>query len=59
MTGYGSADGDVLGGRLRVDIRTVNHRYFNPQLKLPADLAGVEGSCGNGCASCSNGVTLP
>jgi uncharacterized protein (TIGR00255 family) len=25
-----------------VDIRTVNHRYFNPQLKLPADLAGVE-----------------
>jgi uncharacterized protein (TIGR00255 family) len=27
---------------LRIEIRTVNHRYFNPQLKLPADLAGVE-----------------
>src|SRR5213076_1891732 len=24
------------------EIRTVNHRYFNPQLKLPADMAGVE-----------------
>ncbi|MGH7569649.1 MAG: YicC/YloC family endoribonuclease [Gemmatimonadales bacterium] len=43
MTGFGSADGSVLGGRLRVDIRTVNHRYFNPQFKLPAELAGVEG----------------
>ncbi|HEV8266359.1 MAG TPA: YicC/YloC family endoribonuclease [Gemmatimonadales bacterium] len=43
MTGFGSADDSVLGGRLRVDIRTVNHRYFNPQFKLPAELAGIEG----------------
>src|SRR2546428_5437947 len=43
MTGFGSADGKVLGGRLRIEIRTVNHRYFNPQLRLPFDLAGVEG----------------
>jgi uncharacterized protein (TIGR00255 family) len=43
MTGFGAAEGKVLGGRLRVEIRTVNHRYFNPQLKLPFDLAGVEG----------------
>ena len=42
MTGFGSAEDQVLGGRLRVEIRTVNHRYFNPQLKLPGDLAGVE-----------------
>lgn len=42
MTGFGSAEDRVLGGRLRVDIRTVNHRYFNPQLKLPAELAGIE-----------------
>src|SRR5438045_8463832 len=44
MTGFGSAEDRVSsgGGRLRVDIRTVNHRYFNPQLKLPADMAGVE-----------------
>ena len=43
MTGFGSAEDRVLDGRLRVEIRTVNHRYFNPQLKLPAELAGVEG----------------
>lgn len=42
MTGFGSAEDRVLAGRLRIDIRTVNHRFFNPQLKLPADLAGVE-----------------
>jgi uncharacterized protein (TIGR00255 family) len=42
MTGFGAAEDRVLSGRLRVEIRTVNHRYFNPQLKLPADLAGVE-----------------
>ena len=43
MTGFGSADGKVLGGRLRIEIRTVNHRYFNPQFRLPFDLAGIEG----------------
>jgi len=42
MTGFGSAEDRVLRGRLRIEIRTVNHRYFNPQLKLPGDLAGVE-----------------
>jgi uncharacterized protein (TIGR00255 family) len=42
MTGFGSAEGRVLGGRLRIEIRTVNHRYFNPQLKLPAEFATVE-----------------
>jgi len=43
MTGFGSADGAVVDGRVRVEIRTVNHRYFNPQFKLPSELAGVEG----------------
>jgi len=43
MTGFGSADGVVLGGRLRVEIRTVNHRFFSPQLKLSSDLAPLEG----------------
>jgi uncharacterized protein (TIGR00255 family) len=43
MTGFGSAEDRVSErGRLRVEIRTVNHRYFNPQLKLPVELAGVE-----------------
>ena len=43
MTGFGSAEGDVLGGRLSIEIRTVNHRYYNPQLKLPFELASTEG----------------
>src|SRR6266540_4821042 len=43
MTGFGSAEGNVLGGRLSIEIRAVNHRYYNPQLKLPFELAGVDG----------------
>jgi len=43
MTGFGSAEGNVLGGRLSIEIRTVNHRYYNPQLKLPFEVAGIEG----------------
>ncbi|HUK21709.1 MAG TPA: YicC/YloC family endoribonuclease [Gemmatimonadales bacterium] len=42
MTGFGSAEGEVAGGRLMVEIRTVNHRYFNAQFRLPAELVGVE-----------------
>src|SRR5260370_1195355 len=43
MTGFGSAEGNVLGGRLSIEIRSVNHRYYNPQLKLPFELGGVDG----------------
>ena len=43
MTGFGTAEGSVAGGRLRVEIRTVNHRYFNLAPKLPGDLQGLEG----------------
>ncbi len=43
MTGFGSAEGNVLGGRLSIEIRSVNHRYYNPQLKLPFELGGIEG----------------
>lgn len=42
MTGFGSADGPVAGGVLQVEIRTVNHRYFNLSAKLPADLGPLE-----------------
>jgi uncharacterized protein (TIGR00255 family) len=42
MTGFGAAEGPVAGGRLRIEIRTVNHRYFNLAARLPADLAGLE-----------------
>jgi uncharacterized protein (TIGR00255 family) len=42
MTGFGAAEGPVAGRRLRVEIRTVNHRYFNLSAKLPNDLSSLE-----------------
>jgi uncharacterized protein (TIGR00255 family) len=43
MTGFGAAEGSVAGGRLRIEIRTVNHRYFNLAVKLPPELGALEG----------------
>lgn len=42
MTGFGAAEGPVAGGMLRVEIRTVNHRFFNLAAKLPGELAAFE-----------------
>ncbi|HEY6948720.1 MAG TPA: YicC/YloC family endoribonuclease [Gemmatimonadales bacterium] len=43
MTGFGAAEGPVAGGRLRIEIRTVNHRYFHLAARLPSELAALEG----------------
>jgi len=43
MTGFGAAEGPVAGGRLRIEVRTVNHRYFNFAPKLPSELVPLEG----------------
>jgi uncharacterized protein (TIGR00255 family) len=43
MTGFGAADGMVGGGRVSVEIRSVNHRFFSPSIKLPGVLARWEG----------------
>ena len=42
MTGYGAAEGDVAGRRVRVEIRTVNHRWFNLALKVSGEFANIE-----------------
>jgi uncharacterized protein (TIGR00255 family) len=42
MTGFGAAEGPVAGRRLRVEIKTVNHRYFNLSAKLPNELGSLE-----------------
>jgi uncharacterized protein (TIGR00255 family) len=42
MTGFGAADGTVGAARVSVELRTVNHRFFNPSLKLPSALARWE-----------------
>jgi uncharacterized protein (TIGR00255 family) len=43
MTGFGAADGRVGSWRVAVEVRTVNHRFFTPSLKLPSALARWEG----------------
>lgn len=43
MTGFGAADGLVGDARATVEIRTVNHRFFSPTLKLPAAFGRREG----------------
>jgi uncharacterized protein (TIGR00255 family) len=43
MTGFGAAEGAVAGGRLRIELRTVNHRFFNFAPKLPSELSAFEG----------------
>ncbi len=42
MTGFGSADGEVGAARVSVEIRSVNHRFFNPSIKLPIELSRWE-----------------
>ncbi|HEY2851624.1 MAG TPA: YicC/YloC family endoribonuclease [Gemmatimonadaceae bacterium] len=43
MTGFGSAEGEVGGALVAVEVRSVNHRFFNPSLKLPSEFSRWEG----------------
>jgi uncharacterized protein (TIGR00255 family) len=43
MTGFGAAEGRVGALRVSVELRTVNHRFFSPSVKLPSALARFEG----------------
>lgn len=43
MTGFGAADGVVGGGRVSVEVRSVNHRFFSPSIKVPGPLVRWEG----------------
>lgn len=36
MTGFGLAEGPVGSARVSVEVRTVNHRFFSPSIKLPS-----------------------
>ena len=42
MTGFGTAEGAVGGARVTIEVRSVNHRFFNPNIKLPGALARWE-----------------
>ena len=43
MTGFGAADGSIGDARASVEIRSVNHRFFSPNLKLPPAFSRWEG----------------
>lgn len=43
MTGFGMAEGNIGGKRVTVEVRTVNHRFFNPSIKLPTAFSQWEG----------------
>ncbi len=42
MTGYGNADAMVGPYRVSVEVRSVNHRFFTPSIKLPPALMRLE-----------------
>lgn len=42
MTGFGAAEGLVGESRVSVELRTVNHRFFSPSIKLPSELSRWE-----------------
>lgn len=42
MTGYGNADGTIGGHRFSVEVRSVNHRFFTPSIKLPPAFTRME-----------------
>lgn len=42
MTGYGDAEREIPLGTLRVEIKTVNHRFLSTNLRLPSALDRLE-----------------
>ena len=42
MTAYGSAEGPTALGHLRLEMRTVNHRFLEISTKLPEELRSLE-----------------
>jgi uncharacterized protein (TIGR00255 family) len=47
MTGYGEAERALPMGRLRVAIKTVNHRFFNAHIRTPAGFDRFEADIQN------------
>ncbi|MGH2349767.1 MAG: YicC/YloC family endoribonuclease, partial [bacterium] len=42
MTGFGSAAAQTTAGRFSVEVRSVNHRFSEVQVRLPRDLMVLE-----------------
>ncbi|MDD5383671.1 MAG: YicC family protein [Gallionella sp.] len=44
MTGYATASAELDSGSLTLELRAVNHRYLDLQLRMPDELRSVEGA---------------
>ena len=44
MTGYANTSADFAGGSLSVELRAVNHRYLDMQIRMPDELRHFEGA---------------
>ncbi len=44
MTGYATASTELDSGSLMLELRAVNHRYLDVQLRMPDELRGIEGA---------------
>ena len=42
MTGYANTSADFAGGSLTLELRSVNHRYLDIQLRMPEELRNLE-----------------
>ena len=43
MTGFGRAEGSLAGGKVSVEIRSLNHRYLESSIRLPQRFSHLEG----------------
>jgi uncharacterized protein (TIGR00255 family) len=42
MTGFSSVDGTVAGHRMRLEIKTLNHRFLDLKIRLPREFSSAE-----------------
>jgi len=42
MTGYANSSADIAAGSLSLELRAVNHRYLDVQLRMPEEFRGFE-----------------
>ncbi|MDX1622599.1 MAG: YicC/YloC family endoribonuclease [Gemmatimonadota bacterium] len=51
MTGFGRSEAEAHGVRFRVEIKSVNHRFFNANLRLPREFDHLERRLEATCSS--------
>ncbi|HVO30456.1 MAG TPA: YicC/YloC family endoribonuclease, partial [bacterium] len=42
MTGFGAGEARITGGRVRVEVKSVNHRYLDVTVKGPREYVSLE-----------------